>query len=222
VTEFGDNHRELLLLLSEQLKQPLVAIAHLSELEQGVSSAEIHAYARQALATIDAISLYQHIASGQQALTLEPVHVGSAIHEVAHSMGALHHVSGSSIEVDIQHGLLPVTTDRRVFVAALQSLWQAMLGSLSRPDKIVCFAHKTPTGVRLALRSASAGIQSLELSQINSQSSQPITGIAGPSADLLTSRAMFSLLNASITKSTSKVMTGLGVTLEPSHQLSII
>ena len=220
--EFGDNHRELLLLVGEQLKQPLVTIAHLTELQETASNREIRAYAQQALATIDAILLYQHISSGQQALSLEPVHVGSAIHDVAHSMQSAHDVTGSEIEIIIQHGLSPVTTDRRVFASALQSLWQAVLSSLSKPDTITCYAHKTPKGIRLALRSASTGIHSLDIAKMNTSSSQPINGIAGPSTDFLTARAMFSLLDTSITKSTSKAMTGLGVTLSPSQQLSIV
>lgn len=213
--------KDLLLLLGEELKQPLVAIAQLAEL-QAEKGSEVRAYATQALNTIDNILLYQRVHSGQTELLLEPVHIGSTMQEVAHNMEPLMRASGCHTELVIQHGLTPVDADRRLLSSALQSLWQAFLGTVQNSSEITCKAQKTPQGVRISLQCGDSSADSILFTQSNFSSAQPITGIAGPAADLLTARGMFALLGADLTKTTSKNMFGLGATLSISKQLQIV
>lgn len=216
----GRNH-ELLLLLGEELKQPLVAISQLAEMQPG-SSPDLIAHAKSAMTTIDNILLYQKVASGQTSLKLEPVHVGSTMHEVASMMQPIMRVAGCRTELIIQHGLSPVDVDRRLLKSALQSLWQGFLSTVKDSSEVICQARKTPKGIRLSLYSAGSTIEDLHFAKTNPVSSQAITGIAGSGADLLTAQGIFSLLGAELNKSSAKKVTGIGVTLKVSRQLQMI
>jgi signal transduction histidine kinase len=220
-TAFSDRSKDLLLLLGEELKQPLIAIAQLAELEGG-GKTETNAYARQALQTIDNMLLYQRFSSGQLELQLEPVHVGAAMQEVVHKMQPLAQALGCHISIDIAHGLQPVDVDRRLFTSALLSLWQAFLATTPSDAQIVCRAKKSTKGVYVSLQSASADLVDIHLRRPNFDSTQPLKGVAGASADLLTAQAMFLLLGTDVGKTRTKTTSGLGLTLLPSRQLQMV
>ena len=212
--------RRLLFLLSEELKQPLVSIAQIAELEDG--GAMIHAYAQKALRTIDSVLLYHGLSSGQISMKLEPVHVGGTAQAVAEVMGPLMRAQACTAELDIQSSLQTADIDRKLLLSALQSLWQAVLGSLDSPSRIVCRVQKISKGVRLSVLSPAAQLDNLRLREHSKFSSQPITALAGSSADLLTASSMFELAGARVTKTASKDMKGLGVTLRLSKQLQLV
>lgn len=219
-TTFSDRSKELLLLLGEELKQPLVAISQLSEM-QG-SQQETNAYARQALQTIDNMLLYQRFSSGQLALQLEPVHVGATMQEVAQKMAPLAKAMGCQISIEVAHGLHPVDVDRRLLRSALLSLWQAFLATIPADTEVICRAKKTTKGVYLSLQSSGADLTNIRLKQPNFDSTQPLQGVAGASADLLAAQAMFSLLGSDVSKKATKTTTGFGLTLVPSRQLQMV
>lgn len=218
---FIENSRDLLLLLGEELKQPLVAISQLAELASG-EGVEMRAYAQQALRTIDNVLLYQKINSGQLALRLEPVHIGGTLHEVMHDMQPLLKTAGCRTEIHIQHGLQPVDVDRQLFKSALMSLWQAILSNTTQDSSVQCHVRKSASGIRLSVSTHDAGLQDISFSQINTVSSQPITSIAGAATDLLTARGMFELLGARLSKSSVSRVPALGVTLQASRQLELV
>jgi len=213
-------NKDLLFLLGEEIKQPLIAISQISELEGFDES--INAQTKRALRTIDNILLYGRVHSGQVALQLEPVHVGSTIREVSEAMEPIMRASGCHTDIRIQKSLSAVDVDRRVLRAALQGMWQTILGNVSAPTDIVCKAQKTQDGIRLSLTSKNAQLDNLSLSQVNTESSQPVSAIAGSAADLLTSQGMFELLGAKLSKATGRKRAGLGVTLKVSKQLQIL
>lgn len=219
--DFDSKSRELLLLLGEELKQPLVAIAQLAEL-QAEAGSEMHAHARQALRTIDNILLYQRAHSHQLALRLEPVHLGSAIADVAHELSPLMRAAGCRTELHIQHGLAPVDVDRQLLTSGLQSLWQAFLGTLQASSSIICQARRTPQGIRLSLHSDGSTLESLHLSSMRRTSMQPVAAVAGPATDLLVAQGIFELLGSGLTKTVSGERVGLGATLRPSKQLQMV
>ena len=218
---FDTKSGSLLLLLGEELKQPLVAIKQLAELDMA-GTAEVRAYAQQALRTIDNVLLYQKVHTGQTSLILEPVHVGSTIQEVAHAMSPSMKLAGCRTELRIQHGLHPVDVDRQLLASGLQSLWQALLGTVHQPSVIVCQARRTTRGIRVSLHSTDAELDELHLAKPNTKSSQPIAGFAGPATDLLTAKGMFELLGAELKKSTGVYRAGLGATFQVSKQLQMV
>ncbi len=217
--DIGARDDDLLLMLAEELKQPLINIAHLSELN---ADARILTQAQKALNTIDNITLYRQFVSGQLSLNLEPVHVGSAIAQVASTIEPQMKMSGCWTELSIQNSLQTADIDRRVLSGALLSLWQAFIESIDNPTEIVCSAKKMQGGIRLSIVSKGANIESLSFSGANTSSTQPIVGFAGPATDLITARNMFELVGGKMTKSRRKDMSGIGVTLRTSQQLHLV
>ncbi len=217
----GESSKALLHLLGEELKQPLVAITQIAEL-QGLDEG-IYAHAKQALHTLDNVLLYQRYSSGQLSLQLEPVHVGATMHAVAKNMEPLMRINGCHVSIVVKHGLRPVDVDRTLFASALQSLWQAFIGSLqSGESHVICEAKRTPRGVYVSVHSEQADLSNVTLTQSHKLSIQPITGLAGPSADLLAAQGMFSLLGSKINKTATSYSHGFGVTLAPSRQLQMV
>lgn len=214
--------RNLLLMMGEEVKQSLIAIAQLAEINTGSDTGEIQVFARKALKTIDNIELFQRLNSGQTSLVFEPVHVGSTMQDVAVNMQPLMRVAGCKTELHIQHGLSPVDVDKNVLSGALYGLWQAFLGVVKEGSDIYCSAKRTSSGVRLTLRSSTASLEGLSLHKVNEQSVQPIVSIAGSATDLLTSKNLFAILGGTITKISGSHGVGLGVTLPLSRQLQMI
>ena len=210
---------DLLLLLGEQLKQPLVSIAQLTEI--GSKDPRVLAHVQKALNTIDNVLLYRRLTSGQTTMKFEPVHVGSAIDHVMRSLEPQMELSGCQTEVVIQHSLQPADIDRRLFTGALLSLWQAFMSTIQSSSHMVCAAYASHGNIRVSLLSENAQVDELSLSNANQLSSQPVTGVAGPAMDLLAAQGMFKLAGSAITKSRRRNLSGLGVTLRTSQQLHL-
>ena len=217
----GSRADELLLLLGEELKHSLVAITQLAELT-GKQHDDISLQAKKGLKTIDNILLYQQAHSGQLTLELEPVHIGSSMHSVASNMASVMKASGCVAELQIQHGLQPVDTDRRLLEGALTSLWHVFISTVEGPAEVVCKARRTGQGVRVSIHSAQANFENVSLSKINLESAQPVNGLAGPAVDLITSQGLFSLLGSQLNKAAFKNAVGFGVTLPISKQLQMV
>lgn len=211
----ADSQDQLLALLGEELKQPLVAIAQLAELQ---SSDDIGIQAKRALRTIDNVLLYKRVSSGQIQMALEPIHVGSAIQEVQHRMKPLLMQQGCRTELYISSGLRPVDVDKRLLLGVVESLWQAFASALPQKAVLQCHAKKTKNGIRVSLSSTSTTFETVHFKKVNNDSSQPLAAFAGPSADMLAAQQLCTLLGAQITK-TSR---GIGVTLTPSKQLQMV
>jgi len=216
----GSFSEELLFLLGEELKRPLVSISQLSEL--GGKDILIHTQAQKALNTIDNVLLYKQFSTGQMALNFEPVHVGSAITEVVAMMTPQMRMSGCWSEINIQSSLRPADIDRRLLNGALLAMWQAVVQSMETSTKIVCSAQRIPKGIRLSVMSKGINLDNLLLSATNMSSTQPISSVAGPAADLLAARCMFDLVGSKLTKSSNKGMSGFGVTLRTSKQIRLV
>jgi len=219
-----ESTKQLLLLMGEELKISLIGIAQLSELKENHET--IRLKAQQALRTIDNILLYQRLHSGQQQLQLEPVHIGSAVHDVAYTMKPMMDYFDCSLEVDIQHGLAPVDVDRKVLYAGMASLWQAFLGTmqLDKPSVLQCRAYRGRDGVRITLLSKSVQTDKLSLFSKSGRwtSKQPLKDIAGPATDIIAAKGMFYLLGGELRKTTAVATHGLGVTFAASKQLQMV
>ncbi len=213
---------DLMTILYEEVKAPLVNIVQLSELDN--KNKIINAKAKKALRTLDNINLYKKVSSSQIALKLEPVHVGGTINEVANELEPLMRSAGCRLNVEIQGSIGAADTDKQVLKGALQSLCQGLLDTVNKPSDIVFTARKIPTGLRVSVLSDAVCFDSVKVSfkNANYSSSQPINSIAGAAADILTAREMFSLLGADLGKTSQKNLQGFGATLNISKQLSMV
>ncbi len=212
---------ELLLLLGEELKHPLLSIAHIAEL--GDKDPRITTHVQNALRMIDTVLLYKRFASGQTELRFEPVHVGSVITEVSELVKPNMTMLGCRTSLDIQHGLKPVDIDRRLFMAGFLSLWQAFIGSMHDAGEVVCSAKTASDGtIRLSLSSRSGMVEPFTLSDNTMHSKQPVTGFAGPAMDIMAAQGMFALAGAKVTHTRRKASSGIGVTLQSSRQIQFV
>ncbi len=214
-----DESKDLLLLLAEEMKQPLVSIMQLAEVH-GVG-AGIDIVARQALSTIDSIVLYQRVACGQQSLRLEPVHIGTALRNVEESLGGLLQATGCRTHVSMQHALEPVDADHELLLAAIKSLWQGFMSFVPHDSIIFFQARRTSRGICVSIKSKEALLDSVRLTRANFRSTQPVTAMAGTSADILVAQSIFSLLGADLKKVSAQENSGFSVTLPRSKQLEL-
>jgi K+-sensing histidine kinase KdpD len=212
--------RELLLLMGEEVKMPLISMLQL--VESGGDAQEIRSYIQQAMQTIDNILLYQRVHSGQTALAFEPVHVGHAMQRVARVMEPIMQTMQCRVKLDVQHGLRPVRADKIMLEAALVCLWQGFMATLDEGAELVCQAKRTVNGVRVSLVSENTNIEELHFTQINMRSKQPIAHVAHTSVDLVSGQEMVSFLGAQVSKTQNAAGRGIGITLPFSTQLQLV
>lgn len=217
--QFSD--KEFVFMLGEELKKPLTAIQALAQ--TGAKPASISLEARKALRTIDNVLLYQKLVSEQLALRVEPVHVGSTLTQIAHSLQPLSMEFGCETEVNIQPGLSAVDVDSRLLRSGLESLWQAVIGMSSRPSPISWHVYRQSSGVRIVLVNQSLNTAKITFSNNSAigVSRQPFTGAEGPLTDLIAARGLFAGLGATLTKARRGSGAGFAVTLPASPQLSL-
>ena len=214
---YGDDAHTLLRLLGEELKRSLVAISQHSEFASSVG-----VRAREALKTLDAILLYHRLSTEQTELLLEPVHVGASMQTVAHGVEALLREAGCSAELHIQHGLQPVTADRKLLEASLYSLWHGFLQTVEKPSAIVCSARRVRGGVRVAIHSESSRIDTALFSRFHIESSQPFKALSGPATNVVAACGLLSLIEARVSRTAHRSGAGLGFTLAFSKQLELL
>jgi len=216
----GEFNEELLFLLGNELKRPLVNIAQLSEI--GNRDQLIRIQAQKALNTIDNMLLYKQLVGGQASLDFRPVHVGSVIHEVMNMVEPQMKMKGCRVEMAIQGSLQPADIDRRLLAGALLGMWQALIDMVQSSGQIICSADKIHGGIRLSLMSREFQLDELNMARANTGSSQPMTGVSGAAVDLLTASSMLGLAGSKLTKSRRRGMSGIGMTLRPSRQMQLI
>ncbi len=211
---------DVLTLMGEELKQPLVTILQLSEM--GDRDRLIASQAQKALNTVDSVLLYRRLLSGQQQLNLQPTHVGHAMTHVERRVRDQAAMNGCQNTVSVEGSLQPVDVDSQVLQSALVSVWQAVIQNISDPQEVVCSAHMTKNGVRLSVLSAGVDTGSIGLTKTAFRSRQPIRGVPGAAADLLAAKELFALFGATLTRASARGMRGFGVTLPKSMQLQLL
>ncbi|MFT4532512.1 MAG: hypothetical protein ACI9T8_000535 [Candidatus Saccharimonadales bacterium] len=219
----GLNEGNLVFMMGEELKKPLTVIKALSE--SSTIGSPITLEARKALRTIDNVLLYQRLASEQTELVLTPVHLGSALTQVAADLQPLSIERGCETEVFIQSGIATVDVDRAALKSGLESLWQAVLSMTERPSPLSWHIFRTSKGIRISITNNSLDLSKVSFASTSSnigRSRQPIAGIAGPATDLLTAHGIFEMLGSNLAKITREGKSGLAVTLPISAQLALV
>lgn len=110
--------------LMRELKLSLYTMARTAELGSPGSLATLQAQAEQSMRLIDSYILSAQSEYGQQKLNLEPVAVGSVMHDAAHSM----RVSSRTVEIQAK-AHVPVMTHREALHGLLSSAGQVVADS---------------------------------------------------------------------------------------------
>lgn len=211
---------ELLFLLADDLKNPLVQILHLAELDK--SDERIRIQAKKALQTIESVMLYKRLASGQSSLIFEPVHVGNAAVLVAQQLKPHMDMIGCRMQLEVQSALKTADVDRRVLEGGILSMSQAFISVMQSSQEIVCSIKSNTKGIRFSLLAPDVDLESFSITHANVRGTQPVTAVAGSSVDILLAHGMFGLVGAEITRSKHGGYKGIGVTLPVSRQLQFI
>lgn len=219
-TIFELEQDQLLSMLCEELKRPLVHIEQLAQL--GGRDHMVRSEVQRALRTIESVLVYRRLSSGQLELRLEPVHVGSVMNDVMEIMAPQMEMSGCQYSLAIHASLQPVAADRLVLQHALISLWQAYITSAKDATTITCAAKRVAGGVRITITSDEVAFDSIELSKVNLKSTQPLSGLAGAATDLLVARGILEYAGSRLSVSRFKHTNGIGVTLPISKQLKFV
>jgi signal transduction histidine kinase len=172
-SEFGHiAGSKLLLSLSEQLKTPLVQIAHTAdyaEIMKEHSEAPLRtiaALAKSSLLLIDSFMLSSQLATGQLALAFEPVSVSAVMDDVAHYLYPLAKAYDTTLELQIVGKYGPVVANRKILEAALASLGHAFVVAQTErgsKDALRFSLHKNGKDVRVGIFSESTNSLTSEM-----------------------------------------------------------
>ena len=208
----------LLLLLNEELKQPLIAISQLAEINGGDEAVQaISVQSKRALRSIDNIMLYRRICSGQIKLHFEPTHIGETARQVSITMNDMLTQQACTSRLILQNELGVMNADKRIVRAILESLWQGLALASSGEDQILCSAKRLQSGIRVSLRLKNDDLSGISM-VLSGNSMQPVKGLAGPSADLIAARELCRVAGLTLTKTGKSI----GVTIPFSQQLQLL
>ncbi|MEO8784999.1 MAG: hypothetical protein ABI221_01605 [Candidatus Saccharimonadales bacterium] len=221
----------LLRALAEELKLPLLQIAHQSEAAQGSEAATealqaIGLSAAQALWFVDTYLLSQQLQ--QASLNLEPVAVSAVLDDAAHSLSGLAKQYGCHLELQLSGRYGPVMAHRQGLQAAMVGLGTSLIGAgQAQPgQRLVLAGHKTRGGVVAGVFSATNN-----LSQTGFRRGQALYGRAGQplpefssqaSAGIFMAAELLSSMQSRLRVAHHHKLTGLAATLLPSYQLALV
>jgi K+-sensing histidine kinase KdpD len=236
-SEFGHiAGSKLLLSLSEQLKTPLVQIAHTADyaaVMKDFSASPLQtvgALARSSLLLIDSFMLSSQLATGQLALAFEPVSVSAVMDDVAHSLYPLAKTYDMSLQIDIAGKYGPVVANRKILEAALASLGHAFVVAHTEQGlttQLRFSAHKNGKDIRVGLFSETAQALTAELYQkgreLHGRARQPLaTFSASAGAGIFIADSLLSSMNSDLKIARHQKQTGLAVTMPLNRQLRLV
>jgi len=228
----NDKSARLFIALAENLKLPLVQIAHGAEagkIGQGAFET-IETVAKHALQLADNYLMGLRAASGQLKLSLEPVSVSSVIYAVANDLEQLAKSYKCTIEVDYGYHLTPVMVNRSALKAALASLGQGFIelaAQSEKPAKIITLAaHGALHGVVAGVFADIDGLSKEVFSRgqaLYGKAKTPLSQVSGEnSAGIFIADSLFEQMDLKLRTARHNNQTGLAATLLPSRQLSLV
>jgi hypothetical protein len=221
-----ENEHDAVFMLGEELKKPLTAIKALAEFgHENDQTRTIILESRKALRTIDNMMLYKRLDRDQTALDLVPVHIGSALTQVAHDLKPLALEHGCETEVFIQSGIESVSAHSGALRSSIECLWQAVISMTQQPSAMTWHISRSKAGVQMTLTNSSIDLSQVTLKKDNQTigiSSQPYKGISGSATDLVIAAKLLDILGGTLRKTKKHGVYGFTVTLPISEQLAFI
>jgi hypothetical protein len=220
-----DDTEILMLALADQLKLPLLQIAHLAETEP-VAASDISTISRFALNLVDAYAL----ASSQTQLELEPLTTASVLYDVAQTIDPLARRLNYQVSIDLKGNNKPVMGHRQTLKDMLFLLSASMMQAGSQDDskgsKLVLGTHRSVTGTVVGAFCDNAELSQSALvmvRQLRGRASQsaPALGASGGSA-LAVADKLSQRLQAPLKFYRHNALTGIGSLLSTSSQLQLI
>lgn len=227
-----DNQR-LLLALAEELRQPLLQIsgqAELAQLQPAQGSFKaIEVAARQAMWFVDGFLLSQQL-DAQTELALQPITVGAALEQTAHTLAPLAKQYDFDIDLHLSGRSAPVMAHAEALQAALLGLSSTLLGAAAAQQegrgRLVLASHSARGGVVAGVFSQAEGLSRVAYRQgrqLYGQAAQSLPQFsAQPSAGVYLADKLLGAMNSRLRVAQHQKLSGLAATLLPSQQLALI
>ena len=209
--------------LVEQLKVPLIHIAHSAERRHVEAFAEIELTTARALQLIDSYLLSLQ----QRQLELEPVSLSSVLYDVAQTLDPLARQHNADLEISVAGRYRPVMAHHAGLAAGLTMLGQSLLeaDSGSRP-RLVLSVYRGKEGIAAGVfgdhpdLTPSLFRQALKL---YGQARQPLPSANSLNgAGLYVAHSLFERMQSHLKVSHHTKLTGLAAHFLPSAQLQLV
>lgn len=222
--------------LAEQVKLPLMTIAHAAEmlrLNPGAVELErlfatISLTSDAAMKLIDGYLLSVQLQQGAT-LPLEPVSLGSVAYDTAQRLAKYARAHDCDLEVDIRGKYGPVMARTDVVKTALEALGYSFIEAASRPgvrSRVVLSVRRTASGMSAGIYSDTDKLSSNLFKQakvLKGLARQPMGDFsAGSGAGVFVADALFAWLDSPMRVARLSGMQGLASTLIPSRQLNLV
>lgn len=236
----GDNgrgfylqHEQLLRLLAEQLKLPLLQIAQSVELArwgEAVNLERVESVAEAALNLVDGYVLGIQLATGQLGLNFEPVSVASVLYNSADKLKRIAREYNCAIEVDLGGRYGPVMADRGSLEVAMAALGYAFIESQTRhgsgQSRLVLAAHRGRLGLVAGAYGEHGELTAATLhraKRIAGRARQPLPLLGhGSCAGIFVADTLLNAMSSGLRVARRHNLTGLAAVLQPSAQLTLI
>ncbi len=225
----------LLLVVSEQIKTPLLQIARRAELANdfghpGAALRQIEVTADRALKFIDSFLLSSQLLASQQALALEPVSLSSVLSDTAQILQSQAHEFGCELELRLAGRYGPVMAHRDGLQTALTNLGMIFIEAASQQNKskapIVFAAHASKTGIVAGVFSDIEGINRDTLKrarEMQGRARQPLSSaLASGGAGIFVADSILKSMSAQLHAARHNKLSGLAATFLPSQQLVLV
>lgn len=224
----GNQSDQLFTALAEQLKVPLLQIARLAELSQGMALPRISVISEHTLRLVDAY--IQSNNPDQTKLLLEPVASSAILYDVAVSLRPFAKQWDYVLEIDQQGKGIPVMAHRDSLCTMLTLLGASLIEANSEhedmPRRLILGTHRSARGIVVGAFSSHDGMtqSALRLTrQLHGRAAQavPSLGLAG-GAGLAIADRLSEQMSAPLKVYRHRSLAGLGSLLVPSRQLQLI
>jgi hypothetical protein len=219
-----DEPERTLRALALELKRPLTNIARRAELGGTESSVEILDIAERSLALIDSYLLMAQTEYGQIALALEPLGLGSVLHEVAYRLRP-RFVSGASIIID-DRAHSPVMTNRLALTSAVVACVDMLSEDVGLNKQVILRSYKSSggrIGVGVFTDKSLSAEEVKKALELQGRAQMPLSSVSSRSGvSLVIADCLCRAVGGSLKVKRMGKLIGLATLLPKSEQLSFI
>ncbi|MGD0284053.1 MAG: hypothetical protein ABSB12_00450 [Candidatus Saccharimonadales bacterium] len=227
---------DLLRVVAEEIKRPLIEIARSSELvsltDQSALEtviATVETSANTALDLIDSYLLGLQLAGQQQFLQLEPISIGSVLYDTAHDLEKFAQVYNAKVQLSFKKTQRSVMAHGNGLHAALVNMGRVIIESQAE--------HNPPAVINLGLHNYAglivAGIYSdmepiapaylRAACKLYSRTRQPFRQLSSSSAaGIFIAHNILQAMSVRLRTARYNKQAGLAITLQPSYQMQLV
>lgn len=223
---------QLLLHIAEELKLPFLQIARHSENAATKNQNDlklVQVVAENALRLLDNYTLGVSMNLESYESRLEPVSVPSVLYEATNQLRPIAKKYGVDLQLNVKGRYNPVMADKQGLQAALVSLGSALIEALPAqgPQQLsLCFAtHHGRNGIVAGIYGHSKQLSKdvLKKGRQLQHGRQPFVSLSHTSgAGIIVADSLLEAMDLRLYSSRHEGLYGLGVAMQPTHQLELV